>query len=321
MATVFRPPLITRQPPRWPYEALFAQIDQSNKLLYLNSTPLSAHLVETVRFIANPLVGINAQAWLQASSQNLYLQSTPLSAHVIDPVRFIVNPLVGINAQFWIEQSSQLLYLRSNPIITNWPSELPRRVVQQPTVTGSPLALLSSLTATPIGVQRVDTPQGASRLADLALQANRLPLLTSVPVGIQIFDLRLQPNPWVAVTAPLYINNIVLLEAVEPIGKQMFDLLVQPNPWIALRTQMEQGRVIPPTPPPPAAGGSNYLRRLIQTEYYRERRLQEEGKFDRDQLTMYGGMTRQEHIADLERRVQERMIAEDDEEILRMIDP
>lgn len=71
----------------------------------------------------------------------------------------------------------------------------------------------------------------------------------------------------------------------------------------------------------PVRTGSNYLRRLIQTEYYRERRLMAEGKFDRDQLAMYGGMTRQEHIADLERRFQERLIAEDDEEILRMIDP
>jgi hypothetical protein len=78
----------------------------------------------------------------------------------------------------------------------------------------------------------------------------------------------------------------------------------------------------PPEPPPPVQGGANYLRRLIQSEYARERRLREEGApFDRSQLQMFDGLTRQQQIDALKMMEEDRLIEEDDEDILRFLGP
>lgn len=150
----------------------------SSQLLYLNSQPAFQTSADLQVRLSNPWPAILSQLspdqllTIPAPSATL-----PAGQRSYD-VNVVLNPWAALNSQWYLETSNQGLYLKSNPLSAQY-TDNPRLQTNR----------------------ALDVPQLGTPLLVI-----HPPVAVSLPPGHQMFDLRLQPNPWVAISSQK-INN------------------------------------------------------------------------------------------------------------------
>lgn len=272
-----------------------ASIDASSKLLYLKSNPITRSVADlplvpgrlqpdqtksALSLLSGTvapslptgkpsydlrLVAGQPQPWIWPSSQELYLVSGPIGVQSYD-----VRLTAGQPPQAWTWPSSQELFLTSNPIgVQSFDVRLTaspwQAIGSQQNIEAS--SLLLSLFSNPISVPAVDQTRTSPRQADQTSLGSPAILLQPIglPPGLQSLDLRVQPNPWIAVGSQLGIVvpgiNLVPPPPVValPPGLRALEVRLAWDPWVSINSQEFVTFPGINLVPPPVASDSEYI--------------------------------------------------------------